>query len=135
MKIIKIDHIGIAVKNESKLEEFFKLSGLGEMEEEIVERENLKVKFVKIGDVDIELLFPLNENASVAKFIDKKGQGIHHIAYEVEDIEKLTEAYKNKGFRLINEKPVEGAHNTKVVFLHPTSLDGVLTELVEKKKS
>jgi len=135
MKIKKIDHIGIAVKDESKLEEFFKISGLSEIEEEIIERENLKVKFIKVGDVMIELLFPLNEKAPVAKFLDKKGAGIHHIAYEVENIEELMEEYKEKGVKVINDKPVEGAHNSKVVFLHPASLDGVLTELVEKEKT
>ena len=134
MRIKKIDHIGIAVSEDSSLEKFFGLSDISDFNEEIIESENLKVRFIEVGDVNIELLYPLNEKSPVHKFIAKKGPGIHHIAYEVDNIEEAAKEYISNGFKLINEEPKKGAHNSKIIFIHPRSVDGVLTELVEKNK-
>ena len=132
MNVNKIDHIGIAVES---IEESLKLykDALG-MDfhgvEEMTERA-LKTAFIKTGDSMIELLEPTSEKSTVFKFIKKKGQGIHNIALNVENIEVTMEILQKKGYRLLSEKPENGAHGTKVVFLHPKSTNGVLLELVE----
>ncbi len=131
---MKIDHIGIAVKSieESKL--FYEALGLKVSHIEVVEEQGVKTAFLKIGESNIELLEPLNENSPVFKFLEKRGGGIHHIAIEVKNIEKILEDLKEKGFKLINEKPVKGAHGKSVAFVHPKATGGVLLELCETKK-
>lgn len=128
--IKKLDHIGIAV---TSLEEGVKLYAdsmgltLGGTEE--VPEQKVKVAFFKAGDVNIELLEPTSPDSPVAKFMEKnQGPGIHHLAYEVTNIEKALEAAKAKGMRLIDEKPRTGAHGKKIAFLHPASTMKVLTE-------
>jgi len=128
--IKKIDHIGIAV---SSLDEGIRLYAdgmgltLGGIEE--VPEQKVKVAFLKVGDTNIELLEPTSADSPVAKFMEKnQGPGIHHVAYEVSDIEKALEAAKAKGLRLIDEKPRKGAHGKKIAFLHPASTLKVLTE-------
>jgi len=134
MSVTKIDHIGIAVES---IEESLKLyqdalkmnyKGI----EEIPERA-LKTAFIQAGDSMIELLEPTSEQSTVAKFIEKKGPGIHHIALHVQNITQTMESLKEKGYRLLSDVPEKGAHGTKVVFLHPKSTNGVLLELVESE--
>jgi len=129
----KIEHIGIAVKN---LEEANKLySTLLKTEpykEEGVESEGVITSFFKTGESKIELLAATNEDSPIAKFIKKRGEGIHHIAFYVDDIENEINRLKQEGFVLLNDLPKKGADNKKVVFLHPKSANGVLIELCEE---
>lgn len=130
--IKKIDHIAVAVRDVEKAAEFYeKVLGLklGGIEE--VEGMDVKVGFIPIGDTRIELVQPLNPESGVAKFIEKRGEGIHHICYEVEDVEKALKTYKERGAMLIDEFPRKGAHSTLVGFVHPKSTGGVLTELTQ----
>lgn len=132
----KIEHLGIAVKN---LEEANKLYSqlLNEepYKEEGVESEGVLTSFFRAGESKIELLAATNPESPIAKFIDKKGEGIHHIAFAVDDIEKEIEELKAKGFTVLNEKPKKGADNKRVAFLHPKSSHGVLVELCEEIKN
>jgi methylmalonyl-CoA/ethylmalonyl-CoA epimerase len=96
---------------------------------EEVESQKVRVAFIKIGESNIELLEPTSDESPIAKFMEKKGEGIHHIAYRVEDIYKALEMLKADGIKLINEEPMNGAHGMKVAFVHPKSVNGVLTEL------
>ncbi|AFK87170.1 MULTISPECIES: methylmalonyl-CoA epimerase [Thermoanaerobacterium] len=129
----KIDHIGIAVKSIEEASKFYedvlgqKVAGI-----ETLSSENLKTAFVKIGDVEIELLEATSPDSPVAKFIEKKGEGIHHIAFKVDDIEASLEKLKSKGIRLIDEIPKLGAEGSKIAFAHPKSTNGVLLELCQK---
>ncbi|HHW37132.1 MAG TPA: methylmalonyl-CoA epimerase [Bacillales bacterium] len=129
----KIDHIGIAVKSlEASLPlytENLKLKLLG-IEE--VESEGVKVAFLKVGESKIELLEPLNSESPIAKFIEKKGEGIHHIALGVDDIKNRVKEIKEKGLRMINDEPKTGAGGAQIAFMHPKSTGGVLYELCEK---
>jgi len=131
--IHKIAHLGVAVKNIEETEKFYsEVLGL-----EIHDRENLKdikATFIPVGDTAIELLQSTTPEGVMAKFIEKRGEGIHHIAYHVDNIEKTLEELKAKGVPLIDEKPRRGAHNSKVAFLHPMGTYGVLIELVEPEK-
>ena len=134
--IKKIDHLGIAVKNLEEsikfYEEVFKLKCEGV---ETVADQKVKTAFFTIGDVHIELLEPMEEESAVGKFIAKNGEGIHHIAYEVDSVVGGLEHVKNKGVRLIDEKPRKGAHNKGIAFLHPKSTQGVLTEFCQECKN
>lgn len=130
----KIAHIGIAVENvENALKQYRDVFGM--KLEEISEflPQKVKIAFLKIGDVKIELLEAISGDSAIKKFIEKKGVGIHHIAFKVENIEKAIEQLKSNGYTMIDEKPREGAHNTKIAFLHPKSTGGVLMELVESR--
>ena len=133
--IQKIEHIGIAVKNiqESNLL-FKKLFGKDHYKIEAVESEGVNTSFFMLGETKIELVAATSENSSIAKFIEKKGEGIHHIAYSVDNIEMEMERLKNEGFEVINQQPKDGADNKRVCFLHPKSTNGVLVELCEEKK-
>lgn len=132
----KIDHIGIAVKSiENALNLYKALLGLNVKGEEILEDRGLKVAFIEVGDVRLELLEPLNENSEISGFLAKKGEGIHHIAYEVENVKEMIEKAKNVGVKPLSDEPKPGAHNTRVVFLHPKTTNGVLVELVEHKNN
>ena len=101
---------------------------------EIVESEKVNTAFFKSGDTKIELLESIDENGVIAKFIDKKGEGLHHVAFEVANIEAEMERLKNEGFTLLNDKPKKGADNKLVCFLHPRSANGVLVELCQDLK-
>lgn len=131
----KIEHIGIAVKNlkESNLL-FEKLFGQPPYKEEEVESEGVKTSFFMNGPNKIELLEATKEDSPIAKFIDKKGEGIHHIAFDVDDIESEISRLKEEGFIVLNEKPKKGADNKLVAFLHPKSTNGVLIELCQEIK-
>lgn len=132
--IKKIEHIGIAVKNlENSNELFAKLFGKDHYKIEAVESEGVSTSFFMLGETKIELLQATNENSAIAKFIDKKGEGIHHIAYEVENIEEEMARLKNEGFEILNVSPKDGADNKRICFLHPKSTNGVLVELCQEK--
>jgi methylmalonyl-CoA/ethylmalonyl-CoA epimerase len=131
----KIEHIGIAVKNiESSTDIFSKLFGKGAYKREIVESEGVATEFFQLGENKIELLEATNENSAIAKFIEKKGEGIHHIAFDVENIVAEMARLKNEGFVLLNEHPKRGADNKLVCFVHPKSANGVLIELCQEIK-
>lgn len=131
----KIAHIGIAVHSiEESLPFYTEQLGLTLEKIEEVESEQVKVAFIRIGESRIELLEPLSEQSAIEKFLKKKGEGIHHIALEVNDIEQRLQDLKDHGIRLINEKPKIGGNNAKVAFLHPKSTHGVLFELCEHTK-
>ncbi|MFH6767302.1 methylmalonyl-CoA epimerase [Gaetbulibacter aquiaggeris] len=129
----KIEHIGIAVKNiESSNLLFAKLFGKAHYKTEAVISEGVKTSFFKVGPNKIELLEATNPESPIAKFIEKKGEGIHHIAFDVEDIEKEVKRLVNEGFVVLNEIPKKGADNKLVVFLHPKTTNGVLIELCQE---
>ncbi|SNR53072.1 methylmalonyl-CoA epimerase [Flavobacterium sp. ov086] len=129
----KIEHIGIAVKNMDDANVLFeKLLGVPSYKEERVESEGVLTSFFQTGTNKIELLMATNQESPIAKFLEKKGEGIHHIAFDVEDIYAEIERLKNEGFVLINEVPKKGADNKLVVFLHPKNTNGVLVELCQE---
>lgn len=129
----KIEHIGIAVKDiEASNEIFAKLFGAPAYKEEMVESEGVKTSFFQVGPNKIELLEATNDQSPIAKFIEKKGEGIHHIAFDVEDINSEVERLREEGFVVLNETPKRGADNKWVVFLHPKSTNGVLIELCQE---
>jgi len=132
--IKKIEHIGIAVKNlENSNALFQKLFGKEHYKVEAVESEGVSTSFFMLGETKIELLEATNANSAIAKFIDKKGEGIHHIAYEVDDIDFEMNRLRNEGFEVLNAQPKDGADNKRVCFLHPRSTNGVLVELCQEK--
>jgi methylmalonyl-CoA/ethylmalonyl-CoA epimerase len=129
----KIEHIGIAVHNIKESNALFaKLFGENEYKTEEVASEGVKTSFFKCGPNKIELLEATNENSPIAKFLEKKGEGIHHIAFDVENIEEEVVRLKKEGFVVLNETPKKGADNKLVVFLHPKSTNGVLIELCQE---
>ena len=129
----KIEHIGIAVKDISASNELFtKLFGEQHYKVEEVESEGVKTSFFKIGENKIELLEATKENSPIAKFIEKKGEGIHHIAFDVENIEEEIKRLKAEGFVVLNDTPKKGADNKLVAFLHPKTTNGVLIELCQE---
>ena len=129
----QIEHIGIAVKNiENANELYAKLFGKPSYKTEVVASEGVKTSFFKVGDNKIELLEGLDENSIISRFIEKKGEGIHHIAFEVENINEEINRLKAEGFVILNEVPKQGADNKLVVFLHPKSANGVLIELCQE---
>lgn len=132
--IKKIEHIGIAVKGLDKSNELFmKLFGKEHYKVEEVKSESVSTSFFLLGETKIELLEATGENSAIAKFIDKKGEGIHHIAFEVDDIESEMQRLKNEGFELIHQEPKDGADNKRICFLHPKSTNGILVELCQEK--
>ncbi len=126
-----LDHIGIAVKSIDSAT-IYKSLGLSIDHVETVEAQGVKTAFLSVGDANLELLEPLSAESPVAKFIEKRGEGIHHICLRVENLAEHLERLKRQGFRLINEAPVPGAHGCRVAFLHPAAGNGVLIELSEK---
>lgn len=131
----KVEHIGIAVKNINDANVLYeKLLGVTSYKMEEVESEGVLTSFFQTGESKIELLMATNPESPIAKFIDKKGEGIHHVAFDVTDIHAEMERLKNEGFVLINEVPKRGADNKWVVFLHPKSTNGVLVELCQEIK-
>lgn len=129
-----VNHIGIAVKSIDAHKEFYEKT-LGATFEgvEVVADQKVKVGFFKVGDVRLELLEPTDPTSTVAAFIEKKGEGLHHVAYTVDNIQKRLDDLKAGGVKLIDEKPRAGAHHTQIAFLHPKASCGVLTELCEPK--
>lgn len=132
----KIEHIGIAVKSLEKSNVLFaKLFGAPHYKTEKVKSEGVSTSFFKVGDNKIELLEAIKDDSPIAKFIAKKGEGIHHIAFDVDDIYAEIKRLKAEGFIILNEIPKEGADNKLVAFLHPKSSNGVLIELCQEIKN
>lgn len=125
----KLDHIGIAVRNLKDAIEHYSNFGFQIKGQEEVPQQKVRVAFIPIGENNIELLEPTDIESPIAKFIEKRGEGIHHIALEVDNIEEKIDMLKASGVRLIDEKPREGAQGSKVIFVHPKALNGVLVEL------
>jgi methylmalonyl-CoA/ethylmalonyl-CoA epimerase len=131
----KIEHIGIAVKDlETANQVYSKLFGKTPYKTETVESEGVSTSFFKVGESKIELLEATNADSAIAKFIEKKGEGIHHIAYAVENIKAEMERMRAEGFIVLNDEPKKGADNKLVCFLHPKSTNGVLVELCQEIK-
>ena len=129
----KIEHIGIAVKDiEASNELFAKLYGKSHYKIEALESEGVKTSFFEVGPNKIELLDATNPESTIAKFIEKKGEGIHHIAFAVTDIKAEIKRLKSEGFIVLNETPKKGADNKLVAFLHPKTTNGVLIELCQE---
>ncbi|MFO0495890.1 MAG: methylmalonyl-CoA epimerase [Flavobacteriia bacterium] len=130
----KIEHLGIAVQSiDQSLKTFEALLGATCYKIERVESEAVRTAFLMIGESKIELLEASNPESAIGKFLEKKGQGIHHIAFDVEDIFAEIERLKNEGFELIHLSPKDGADNKLIAFLHPKSTEGVLVELCQEK--
>ncbi len=131
----KLEHIGIAVKNlEVSNELFAKLLGKSHYKIEEVASENVKTSFFKVGETKIELLEATDPKSTIAKFIAKRGEGVHHLAFEVENIEEEIKRLQQEGFVVLNDMPKNGADNKKIAFLHPKSTNGILVELCEEIK-
>ena len=131
--VTKIDHIGIAVNSIDEQLPYYKDAlGLEIERVETIESEGVKVCFIKVGDTHIELLEPISDTSPVKKFLDKNGQGVHHIAYSTKDIVKAVLDVKGKNFQLINEQPKTGAGGKLICFMHPKSTFGVLTEICQE---
>lgn len=130
----KVDHIGVAVSNlEESIKFYEEVLGLKCQGTEVVEEQKVRVAFLPIGDTEIELLEATEPDSPIAKFIEKKGQGVQHIAFRVDDIEKALEEMRNLGIKLIDENPRYGAGGARIAFLHPKSTNGLLVELCERK--
>lgn len=126
----KIEHIGIAVKNLQASNELFKkLFGKEHYKVESVEREGVSTSFFMMGDTKVELLESTSENSAIGKFIEKRGEGIHHIAFAVDDIHAEMKRMEAEGFILLNKEPLPGADHKLICFLHPKSTNGILVEL------
>ena len=133
--MLKVEHIGIAVKNlATSISLFEKLLNTTCYKTEAVESEKVTTAFLKTGETKIELLESTDPDGVIARFIEKKGEGTHHIAFEVSDIVAEMERLKNEGFVLLNEEPKAGADNKLVCFLHPKHTNGILIELCMEKK-
>ncbi|SIQ40017.1 methylmalonyl-CoA epimerase [Chryseobacterium sp. RU37D] len=131
---MKLEHIGIAVKSLGVSDNLFtKLLGKESYKKESVEREGVVTSFYAAGESKIELLEASKEDSPISKFIDKKGEGIHHLAFVVENIFEEIKRLKNEGFQFISEEPKEGADNKLIVFLHPKYTNGILIELCQEK--
>ena len=129
----KVDHIGIAVKNlDETIPYYTETLGLNLLKIEEVASESVRVAFVDAGNVKLELLEPISEQSAIHSFIEKKGEGIHHIAFGVEGIEQRMNELRTKGIRILNEQPKIGAGGAQVAFIHPKSSHGVLYELCDK---
>lgn len=133
--LTKIDHLGIAVHDLDKSVEYYENSlGLRCYGREEVDSQKVKTAFFEIDGVHLELLEPTSNDSPIAKFLEKNGEGIHHVAFRTDDIEKQLEQASNSGVQLIHKVPFEGAANKLVAFLHPKSTHGVLTEFCMEKK-
>ncbi|MDH8679657.1 methylmalonyl-CoA epimerase [Fusibacter bizertensis] len=135
MKALKVDHIGIAVKDLNETLSFYQdVLGLEFHGTEVVEDQKVKVAFLPVGDTEIELLESTSEEGPIAKFIEKNGEGIQHIAFKVENIEEAIEHMISKGMKMIDEVPRYGAGGAKIAFVHPKSSKRVLVELSERQE-
>ena len=132
---IRIDHIGIAVNNLDSGSTFWRLLGLEQGDDELNEEQGVNIRFfgTEHGDdaTRIELLSPTGQDTPIGRFLDKYGPGVQQIAFRVDDLESLLSKLKTEGVRLINETPTQGAHGSRIAFVHPSSTGGVLVELLE----
>ncbi|MBN2797056.1 MAG: methylmalonyl-CoA epimerase [Clostridia bacterium] len=133
MKVMKVDHIGIAVKNlEETIKFYTDILGLDLQDTEIVEEQKVKVAFLPIGDTEVELLESTSEDGPIAKYIERNGEGVQHLAFRVENIEEAIAEMQEKGMKMIDEMPRYGAGGAKIAFMHPKSSYRVLIELCER---
>ena len=133
MKVLKIDHLGIAVKSLTGVKSFWSdVLGLELKGSETIEDQKVRTTFVPVGESEVELLESTSPDGPIARYIENKGEGIQHVAFRVENLERALEEMKKKGIRLIDEKPRIGAGGAKIAFLHPRATNGVLVELCEK---
>jgi methylmalonyl-CoA/ethylmalonyl-CoA epimerase len=133
--MVRVEHIGIAVKELGKVNELYgKLFDQSSYKSERVERESVDTSFFKIGGTKIEFLESDNPDSAISKFIEKKGEGLHHIAFEVDDITMEIERLEKEGFKILYNPPKRGADNKLVTFLHPKNTNGVLVELCQEIK-
>jgi methylmalonyl-CoA/ethylmalonyl-CoA epimerase len=133
MKILKIDHIGIAAKSIDQVIPFWSgILGLKVEGKETVEEQKATTAFLRVGESELEILESTAPDGAIAKFIESRGEGIQHVSFRVENIEEALKELKEKGVRLIDEKPRQGAGGGKIAFIHPKSTNGVLVELSEK---
>lgn len=131
----KIEHIGIAVKNlEEAKQTFAQLLGTEFYKEESVESEGVTTAFFKVGEVKIELLQATNDESPIAKFIDRRGEGVHHIAFDVDSVKGKTSELRKDGFIVLNDNEKDGADNKLINFVHPKSSNGVLVEVCQEKE-
>ncbi|MEM8889519.1 MAG: methylmalonyl-CoA epimerase [Bacteroidota bacterium] len=132
---MKVEHIGIAVKSLKDADKLFEeLLGIAPYKQEKVESESVTTSFFQVGESKIELLESDKEDSAIGKFIARKGEGIHHIAFEVDDIYAEMERLRGLGYRLLNEEPKKGADNKMICFIHPKDCSGVLVELCQEIK-
>ncbi len=135
MKTLKVDHIGIAVKNLDESIKFYQdILGLELQGTEVVDEQKVRVAFLPVGDTEIELLESTSEDGPIAKFIEKNGEGVQHIAFKVDNIEEAIEYMLSKGMKMIDEKQRYGAGGAKIAFVHPKSSNRVLVELSERSE-
>ena len=129
----KIDHLGIAVANlEEAAKEYEAILGVKRGEIEEVVEQKVRVIMFEVGESRVELLEPTADDSPIAKFLEKKGPGLHHVGYGVDDIHEALKKAKEAGARLLNEEPKKGAHGAMIAFVHPKSLSGVLTEFCQR---
>ena len=133
---MKVEHIGIAVRSLADSDQLFStILGQKPYKHETVESEAVRTSFFQLGETKIELLEATAPHSAIARFLDKKGEGMHHIAFEVADIYAEMERLRGEGFRLLNEQPKQGADNKLVCFVHPKDCNGVLVELCQEIRS
>lgn len=133
-KPLRVDHIGIAVKDLEQAKKFYtEVLGMTAAGEEVVEQQKVKVCFIPCGDSEVELLESTSPDGPIAKFIEKNGEGIQHLAIRVDDIKATLEDLKAKGVRLIDQEPRYGAGGASIAFVHPKATGGILLELSERK--
>ena len=134
MKVKRIDHIGIAVRGIEQAGKFYTdILGLEIEDTEHVEDQKVNVAFIPVADSEVELLASTDSDGPVAKYLESRGEGVQHIAFRVEDIEEALKELKEKGVRLIDQAPREGAGGAKIAFIHPKETNGVLVELCERE--
>ncbi|MDR9418307.1 methylmalonyl-CoA epimerase [Gracilimonas sp.] len=132
---MRIDHIGIAVKDlKSATEVYSKILNTSPTKTETVESEKVETVFFETGESKVELLGPTSDDSVIAKYVAKKGEGMHHVAFEVDDIHAELDRLRTEGFTILNEQPKDGADNKLVAFVHPKDNHGVLVELCQSKK-
>lgn len=133
MKVLKVDHIGVAVKSIEETRKLYQdILGLTHLGSETVEEQKVTTAFFPVGDTEVELLESTAPDGPIAKYLEKRGEGVQHVAFRVENIEEALEELKAKGVQLIDQKPRRGAGGAKIAFLHPKSTYGVLVELCQR---
>ena len=133
---MKFDHIGIAVDNlDEAIDTYSKILNSTPFKREVVEDQKVETVFFQTGESKVELLGATSDNSVIATFVRKKGPGIHHIAFEVDDLESEMKRLQSEGFRFLSDKPLQGADHKRIVFLHPKDTEGVLIELCQSIKS
>jgi len=128
---MKFDHVGVAVRSVERMLAIYCKIGEFQVKQTEVAGQKAKVALLKAGETSVEFLEPTSEDSTLAKFIRERGEGLHHIAFEVDDIEKTTEELKARGFRFIYDRPADGKFGSRVNFMHPKSTGGILVELTQ----